>query len=325
MALFAGFDLGGTGLKAGLVGEGGAILSRTLAPAPKTAGDFFALVETIWEGLQDSAGGPIAGAGFGLPGIFDLGERRILQSPHTGGLDGVDVEPELERRLGVPVRADNDANLAAYGEWKHGAGRGAANMVLLTIGTGIGAGVIADGRLLRGARGYAGEAGHMPVRPDGEPCPCGSRGCLETEASARAIVRRYRQASACEGPLTAEDVQKRAAAGDEAARSAVAESARWLGIGLAGLINLLNPDLILLGGGVAEAGPDWLREAAEEAGRRAFGGTFLACRIEKAGLGNDAGLLGAAAWAADAANGNPGPRQRLEGETCMETTRRPHE
>ncbi len=325
MALFAGFDLGGTGLKAGLVDEDGGVRSKTLAPSPKTAEDFFALVETIWEGMQESAGGPIAGAGFGLPGIFDLGTRRVLKSPHTGGLDGVDVEPELERRLGVPVRVDNDANLAAYGEWRRGAGRGAADMVLLTIGTGIGAGVIAGGRMLRGARGYAGEAGHMPVRPDGEPCPCGGRGCLETEASARAIVRRYRQASACEGPLTAEDVQKRADAGDEAARAALAESARWLGIGLAGLINLLNPELILLGGGVAEAGPDWLREAAGEAGRRAFGGAFRACRIERAGLGNDAGLLGAAAWAADAPSRDLVPRQRSGDKACMETTRRPHE
>jgi len=298
MALFAGFDLGGTGLKAGLVGEGGGIVSRTQAPTPPSAGEFFALVETIWEELLEGAGEPIAAAGLGLPGIFDLESRRVLQSPHTGGLDGVDVEPELERRLGVPVRADNDANLAAYAEWLYGAGKGAENMVLLTIGTGIGAGVIADGKLLRGGKGYAGEAGHMPVRPDGEPCPCGGRGCLETEASARAIVRRYRRAAAIEGPLTAEDVQRRAAAGDEAAREAVIESARWLGIGLAGLINLLNPERILLGGGVAEAGDDWLRAAAEEAGRRAFPGAFRACRIGRAALGNDAGLIGAAAWAA---------------------------
>jgi len=212
MALFAGFDLGGTGLKAGLVGEGGGIVSRTQAPTPPSAGEFFALVETIWEELLEGAGEPIAAAGLGLPGIFDLESRRVLQSPHTGGLDGVDVEPELERRLGVPVRADNDANLAAYAEWLYGAGKGAENMVLLTIGTGIGAGVIADGKLLRGGKGYAGEAGHMPVRPDGEPCPCGGRGCLETEASARAIVRRYRRAAAIEGPLTAEDVQRRGGA-----------------------------------------------------------------------------------------------------------------
>jgi len=298
MALVAGFDLGGTGLKAGLIDAGGAVVYKTQAPTPPEARGFFDLVESLWGRLRERAGGPIAAAGFGLPGIFDLGTRRILQSPHTGGLDGADIEPELARRLGVPVRADNDANLAAYAEWRHGAGRGVANLVLLTIGTGIGAGVIVDGKLLRGGKGYAGEAGHIPVRPDGEPCPCGGRGCLETEAAARAIVRRYRQAAGNGEPLTAEDVRTRAASGDEAARRALVESGRWLGLGLAVLINLFNPEKILLGGGVAAAGEDWLRAAESEAGSRAFGAAFRACRIERAALGPEAGIIGAAAWAA---------------------------
>ncbi|MDD8025112.1 MAG: ROK family protein [Acidobacteriota bacterium] len=298
MAIFAGFDLGGSGLKAGLV-DGGKLLYKTQAATPPAAEGFFALVEAMWADLRKEASGPIAAAGFGLPGIFDLKTRRILQSPHTGGLDGIDIEPALMRRLGVPVRADNDANLAAYAEWRHGAGRGVENLILLTIGTGIGAGIITDGKLVRGGRGYAGEAGHMSVRPDGEACACGGTGCLETEASARAIVRRYRETAGANGPLTAEDIQGRAAAGDEAARKAIADAARYLGIGLGILINLLNPEKILLGGGVAEAGDDFLLPAAAEARRRSFPDAFRACRIERAALGNDAGLIGAAAWAAE--------------------------
>ncbi|MCX6559091.1 MAG: ROK family protein [Candidatus Aminicenantes bacterium] len=303
MAVFAGFDLGGTRLKCGLVDERGGLLYKTQEPTPATADGFFALVESMWAGLRQRAGEPIRAAGFGLPGIFDLASRRILESPHTGGLDGIEIEAVLERLLGVPVRADNDANLAAFGEWRHGAGRGVANLILLTIGTGIGAGIIADGKLLRGARGYAGEVGHMSIRPDGEPCACGGRGCLETEASARAIIRRYREAAGADGPLTAEEIQALATAGDDKARMAIAESARCLGLGLGILINLLNPEKILLGGGVLGAGDDIIRPAAEEASRRSFKNAYKACRIERAALANEAGIIGAAAWAAEPAAG----------------------
>jgi glucokinase len=301
MALFAGFDLGGTGLKAGLVDDQGRILHSREATSPAAAAEFFGLVETMWQKLTSRSSEPIRAAGFGLPGLFDLRSRRILESPHTGGLDGVEIEAALERLLGVPVRADNDANLAAFGEWRHGAGRGVANMVLLTIGTGIGAGVIADGKLLRGGRGYAGEAGHITIHPDGEPCACGGRGCLETEASARAIVRRYLAATGSPEPLTAEDVSSRAAAGDSDARRAVEETARCLGIGLGILINLFNPEMILLGGGVLGAGRAFLEPAVEEAGRRSFKSAYRSCRIEPAALANRAGIVGAAAWAAESA------------------------
>ena len=299
MAVFAGFDLGGSGLKAGLVDDRGVVLHSQRAPSPATADEFFSAVESLWQGLKSRAPEPIRAAGFGLPGLFDLQSRRILESPHTGGLDGVEIEAALERLLGVPVRADNDANLAAFGEWRHGAGRGVRNMILLTIGTGIGAGVIADGRLLHGGHGYAGEAGHMSIRPDGEPCPCGGRGCLETEASARAIVRRYLAATGSREPLTAENVSARATAGDAEARRAVDETARCLGLGLGILINLFNPEKILLGGGVLGAGRAYLEPAAEEAGRRSFKSAYRTCRIEPAALANLAGIVGAAAWAAE--------------------------
>jgi glucokinase len=299
MAVFAGFDLGGSGLKAGLVDERGAILHSQRASSPATADAFFGSVETLWRSLQSRASEPIRAAGFGLPGLFDLQSRRILESPHTGGLDGVEIEAALEGLLGVPVRADNDANLAAFGEWRHGAGRGVRNMILLTIGTGIGAGVIADAKLLHGGHGYAGEAGHMSIRPDGEPCACGGRGCLETEASARAIVRRYLAATGWREPLTAEEVAARAAAGDVEARRAIDETARSLGLGLGILINLFNPEKILLGGGVLGAGRAFLEPAAEEAGRRSFKSAYRTCRIELAALANLAGIVGAAAWAAE--------------------------
>ena len=191
MPVFAGFDLGGTQLKYGLMDETGRLVLKSKAPTPSTIEGLMDLIGRLWKDLKAKAPDAILAAGFGFPGIYNLRDRRILQSPNYAELDDFDLYPEIGRGVDVPFLVDTDANMAAYGEWAHGAGRGVSSLVLLTIGTGIGGGLILDGKLWQGSCGYAGEIGHIVVNPEGERCACGIRGCLEAEAAAPAIVRKY--------------------------------------------------------------------------------------------------------------------------------------
>jgi glucokinase len=297
---FAGFDLGGTNLKYGLVTETGEVLEKTSVPTPETFPGVLELIAAAWAEYKRRPKGRPSAAGFGFPGIYSLRDRRILQSPNYPGLDNVDLEGALAGVLDVPFRADNDANMAAYGEWRCGAGRGVSSMVHLTVGTGIGSGVILDGKLWRGRCGFAGELGHVTVNPDGDRCNCGNQGCLETEAAAPKIVRNYKDLSKTKRAIQAEEVFDRAARGEVAAVKAFGIAGTYLGIALGIVINMLNPEKIVLGGGVMATGDFLLAAAWEEASRRCYRASFKCCSIEKALLGNDAGLIGAALWAGDA-------------------------
>jgi glucokinase len=295
--VFAGFDLGGTQLKYGLMDETGRLVLKSQAPTPSTIDGLMDLIASLWKDLKAQTPDTIRAAGFGFPGIYNVRDRKILQSPNYAELDDFDLYPEIGRVLDVPFLVDNDANMAAYGEWAHGAGRGVSSLVLLTIGTGIGGGIILDGKLWQGSCGYAGEIGHIVVNPEGERCNCGIRGCLEAEAAAPAIVRKYKAILGRTLVSTAEDIYKRAEAGEPAAIEAYAKAGYYLGIGLGMLINLLNPGKILLGGGVMTTGELLLRPTVEEARRRSYKASFACCPIERASLGNDAGTIGSAAWA----------------------------
>jgi glucokinase len=297
VAVYAGFDLGGTQIKYGLVDQAGTILHKDKTPTPPTIHELMALFGTLWKDLKKKAPGKIAAAGFGIPGIYNLKKKKILQSPNYADLDNFDLYPAIAERLDVPFWVDNDANMAAFGEWKHGAGRGVTSLVFLTIGTGIGGGIILGDKLWQGSCGYAAEIGHVVVNPSGELCKCGIRGCLETEASAPAIVRKYQALAGISAPVTAEDIYHRAKGGEAAAREAFAQAGQFLGIGLGMLINLLNPEKILLGGGVMTTGEFLLIPTVEEAKKRSYPATFACCTIGRASLGNDAGLIGSAAWA----------------------------
>jgi len=297
LPVYAGFDLGGTQLKYGLMDEAGRLVLKSKAPTPSTIEGLMDLVARLWKDLKSQAPDSIRAAGFGFPGIYNLRDRRILQSPNYAELDDFDLYPEIGLVLDVPFLVDNDANMAAFGEWAYGAGRGVSSLVLLTIGTGIGGGLILDGKLWQGSCGYAGEIGHIVVNPEGERCACGIRGCLEAEAAAPAIVRKYKAIAGRSGAVTAEDIYKRAEAGEPAAIEAYAKAGYFLGIGLGMLINLLNPGKILLGGGVMTTGELLLRPTVEESRRRSYKASFACCPIERASLGNDAGTIGAAAWA----------------------------
>jgi len=295
--LCAGFDLGGTQLKYGLVDENGTVVFKDKAPTPGAIEGLLELLGSIWADMKSRAGAPVAAAGFGFPGIHSLKDGRVLQSPNYPGLDDFDLPPALARIIDAPHWVNNDANLAAYGEWAAGAGRGTRSLVLLTIGTGIGSGIILDGDIWMGACGFAGELGHVVVNPEGEVCNCGVRGCLETETSAPRIISRYQAFSGRTEAVTAEEVYLRAKAGDSDARQSFAQAGYYLGIGLGIVINFLNPEKILLGGGVMTTGEFLMNPAVAEARRRCFKASFACCSIEKAVLGNDAGLVGAALWA----------------------------
>jgi len=304
--LFAGFDLGGTQLKFGLIGEDGAIIFKDRIPTP---GSIDGLVDSIagtMGRLENLYPGRIRSAGFGFAGFYSLRERKILHSPNYPSLNNVDIVPALERVLDVPFEIDNDANMAAYGEWKYGAGRGARSLVLLTIGTGIGSGIILDGGLWHGQCGFAGELGHITINPEGSRCNCGNIGCLETEASAPKIARNYVALTGRDEGLTAEDIDKLARRGDRAAIESFAKCGYYLGIGLGIVINFLNPEKIILGGGVMTTGEFLLDPAMEEARKRSHRVSFACTSIVKASLGNDAGLIGAASWSRDKA-GSPLP------------------
>jgi len=303
--LYAGFDLGGTQLKFGLIDASGAVVFKDRTPSPASIEDLMGLIGDIWKRLRAKHGGRLASAGFGFAGFFSLKDQKILHSPNYPSLDGFALVPALKKALDAPFRIDNDANMAAYGEWKHGAGRDAHSLVLLTIGTGVGSGLILDGKLWQGRCGFAGEIGHITVHsgPGALLCNCGNYGCLETEVSAPKIVKNYVDMTGTGEALTAEDVYNKAKQGDGQAVESFAECAYYLGIGLGIVINLLNPGTILLGGGVMAGGEFLMDAAIEQARRRSHRVSFACATIAKAALGNDAGLIGAAAWARDQALG----------------------
>jgi glucokinase len=299
MPLYAGFDLGGTHLKYGVIDRRGKVLFKAKVATPTELEDLINLLEAIWGKLKTKHKEPISACGFGFPGIFHYQEKKIYQSPHFPELDHFDLFLALSRFMDVPFWMNNDANMAAFAEYKMGAGRGVQSLILLTIGTGIGTGIILEGRLWQGLCGFAGELGHATVNPEGEKCCCGSHGCLETEVSAPKIAKIYKDLKNKEGEIEAEEVFQRAREGEEEARRAYAQAGYYLGIGLSLAINLLNPEKILLGGGVMEAAEFILPPAREEARKRSFCASFECCSIEKAALGNDAGFIGAALWAKD--------------------------
>lgn len=296
MQLFAGFDLGGTHLKYGLVDESGKIVLESQVDTPETTEKLLHTLKYIWNALKNKHQFQIASAGLGFPGIFSQKEQKIIQSPNYPDIDNFALIPALSRFIDVPFWVNNDANMAAFGEYKCGAGQKTHSLILLTVGTGVGSGIIMEGKIWQGACGYAGEMGHVVVNPDGEPCKCGSRGCLETEVSAPKIVKNYLAFSKLKENITSEEVSQRAKYKDENARKAFALTGRYLGIGLSIVINLVNPEKILLGGGVMEAGDFLLQPAVEEASKRSFKGSFECCSIERAILGNKAGFVGAALW-----------------------------
>jgi glucokinase len=299
MELYAGFDLGGTQLKYGLVNTNGSVILDNSVDSPQKAEDLFPMFKKLLENLSEQHQQSLQAIGFGFPGIFNQKEQKIIQSPNYPSLDGKDLMPLLGPFIEKPFYINNDANLAAYGEYKQGSGKGAHSLVMLTIGTGVGSGIILGGHIWQGACGFAGELGHSCVNPDGDLCKCGSRGCLETEVSAPQIVSLYSSFSHSEKEISSEGVFLAAKKGDKTALQVFAHIGYYLGIGLSQAINILNPEKILLGGGVMESANFLMPPALEEAKKRSYSASFECCRIERTKLGNKAGFIGAALWARD--------------------------
>lgn len=341
-----GVDLGGTNLRVAAVGAEGRILAQTTRATDVARGRDAVIDElcqasheVIERMRREDGARALRGLGIGCAGIIDSETGRLVDSPNLPGWNDYDVKGEIERRLATPVLLENDANCAALGEQWLGAGRELAasgdktsgaeseptSLCLYTLGTGVGGGIILNGRIWRGANGMAGELGHVTIEPDGAPCACGNRGCLERYASATAVMRLAREAIAAgtrtalreiaPAQLTAHAVFDCAQAGDGAAKKIFAIVGRALGVAIAGLINTLNVPLYVIGGGVSAAWPAFAPTLFAEVQQRSFvyagtttfsaqsagvivqqgrGGRRRFTRIVRARLGGDAGIYGAA-------------------------------
>jgi glucokinase len=305
-----GLDAGGTKLLAGALAGDADIQHRVYRLWG--GGDQDEVLATMVEAVQEvrAAVGAVDAAGFGIPSLVETATGVSVSSVHLP-LDGVPFRDVMSRRLGMPVYVDNDVNLAALAEQRMGAARGARVMVMLTVGTGIGGAIVLDGRVFRGADGAAGELGHVTIDIDGPPCQgdCPNRGCLEVMASGTAIgregerVARELPASAlgralAQGvPVTGELVTDLALRGESEAQGVLELIGSRLGVGLAGIVNTFNPEVVVIGGGASRAGDLLLEPARRVVAERALRPSRETARIVTAALGEDAGMIGAALFA----------------------------
>jgi glucokinase len=307
---YVGVELCASSARAALVSSAGEVFARS--EAAFASEDLAAHIARLVTELRDASPANIAAIGVGVPGLVSPQTGRVVISTDLPSVVRGDLRAELERAAGLPVTLDNDANAGALGEQTVGAGRGSRNMFYVTIGTGIGGAIILDGKLWRGASGFAGEFGHITIDPEGIECVCGNVGCLETVASAPNIVRRtherlMRDSTSSLSRLglnknfTAADIAHEAKNGDDFAAMMIERTGRYIGTAIAAVINLLNTELVVLGGGVMDAGALILDPIIEEARRRSFQPNFESTEIVAATLGPDAVPIGAALLARDAA------------------------
>jgi glucokinase len=309
-----GIDLGGTSVKAALVSPKLEILARDAVPTD--VADQAALLDEIRALVERVRGSAeVAAVGFGLPSQIDQRTGTVVDSINVP-LERLPFASEMERRLKLPVRIGNDAHVACLAECRVGAGAGRRHVVMLTLGTGVGGGLLIDGRPYRGSIGCGGELGHVVIDENGPPCQghCPNRGCLEVMASATGI-RRAAAAVADGTPggtlataraggddLGPRLVIERAQAGDAECREVLDTVGRHLGVGIASFVNIFNPELVVIGGGIVSAGELLLAPAREEAAARALPAPWSQVEVVAARLGNDAGVIGAAALVLE-----PGP------------------
>ncbi|HEX6330680.1 MAG TPA: ROK family protein [Actinomycetota bacterium] len=303
-----GIDVGGTKINALRVARDGEILDRktTRTPAEDPEATLASMVELAEAMRTDD----VLAVGVGAAGLVDVRDGVLRFAPNLAWRE-LPIAGRMRDVLGLPVQVDNDANVAAYAEYRFGAGRGYRHLLLVAVGTGIGGGIVENGRLFRGAHGFASEIGHIIVEPEGPRCGCGNRGCWEQVAAGRAIgrlgreaVRRHpdsllaRSASGNPDDVTGADVTKAARRGDPPALEVLAQVGRRLGEGIAGLVNVLDPQIVVVGGGAIRAG-DLLLEPARAAFQSSVEGFHHRppVPIVAAVLGNDAGAVGAASLA----------------------------
>jgi glucokinase len=299
-------DLGGTNLRIAAVDEEGKFVHRLrmATPASRSRGDIAAAIDDLAAECIETLGHDARPMGFCVtaPAIISAVDGTIFSAPNLPDLDGFDLSGALEQTLGLPVMVENDANAAAVGENWMGASRGVSNSICVTLGTGVGGGLIVDGRLVRGADGTAGEVGHITVEPNGYQCGCGNVGCVEQYASASAIthITSLLNAEYPDSPLntagrpSAFDVYSAGKLGDPLALEVFRRVGTYLGIALAGLVNVLNPQVIVIGGGVSAGWDLFIDCTREQIKKRAFRQPGERVKLVRAALGDDAGTLGAA-------------------------------
>jgi glucokinase len=292
-----GIDLGGTNIRSALVSEEGEIIRKINKPLSEQVLD--SISETIGEVRNNGT----VGIGFGIAGLIDRKTGKVFASPNLPAIEGVQIVRDIRRKFNIPTFIENDANVAALGEKVSGAGKGFDNFVLLSLGTGIGSGIIYDGRLLT----IPVELGHMSINVEGGKCPCGNIGCLENFASSRAMITKALAIlergtesllkECCKGSfykLTVNDIYNTALEGDTLAREILREAGKHLGVGLANIVNIFGPEAIILTGELVGAWNIYIQEAIREASRRAFSDLFEFVKIIPSSLGDEAGVIGAA-------------------------------
>jgi len=302
-----GVDLGGTNLRTALVSPAGDILAKQKEASLASEGHqkvIARLLKNITQQREKAKelGLDVTAVGVGAPGVILSGDGIVVTSPNFPDWNNLPLRQELEKALSLPVFIENDANTAALGEQWRGAARDVGSMIFLTLGTGVGGGIVYEGRIWGGAHGMAGEVGHMTLVPDGRKCGCGNKGCLEMYASSRGIVMSYLDAvppGAADGAssITSADIYRAASEGEPLAVRVMQDMGRYLGIGIANLINILNPAMVVIGGGVRDAWRLFIEATRQEVRQRAFSYPAERTQIVPSVLGDDAGMVGAAAVA----------------------------
>jgi glucokinase len=313
--LTLGIDLGGSKILTAIVNPRGEILSSDESITPATKGRE-AVIQSILNSTHhvlkkaSVAISEIYAIGVGVAGISNPETGILFTSPNLPELRDVPLRDIMQERLGKKTFVINDANAAVLGEFYFGAAQGAHNFIYITLSTGIGGGIVIDGKIYTGAIGAAGEVGHMTIDDNGPICNCGNRGCWETLASGTALAREAKHRikegfrtsilEYAEGDVekvTAQVIHSAAKHGDSLAKELIAQTGYYIGVGLANLINIFNPELIVIGGGLSNIGDMLLKPAFKTAGERAYKEAFQAVRFASAGLGRNSGVLGAAAFA----------------------------
>jgi len=305
-----GIDIGGTNMRSALVDENGDIMERRSILSGAGKGIDYVMTNLAMLIGETISGKNVAGVGIGIPGIIDSARGILTQAPNISNVDDYPIRDALAEKMGssIPVFIENDANCAAVGEWWVGAGKSVDSLVIITLGTGVGGGIILKGELWSGADGMAGEIGHITVFPNGAKCNCGNFGCLESYASASAIRRMVKEglndnkletilrkkSRGVSGEKLPETVMEAAVEGDKFALWIWDEVGKALGIGIANVVNLLNVEMVVIGGGLSNSWELFIGQSLTEARKRGLRAPINRVEIKKTLLGDDAGIIGAA-------------------------------
>lgn len=316
---YIGIDVGGMSIKGGLVDENGkiyvqkSVVTHPDAPQDEIISDIAGLVKSVAEDHGITRDDVVA-VGIGIPGTINS-KTGVITYANNIRFENVPIVKELKKYFSVPVYIGNDANVAALGEARFGSGTGSDNVIFVTLGTGVGTGIIVDGELLEGKNGAGAEGGHMGIRINGEPCTCGKRGCWEAYASATALIRQTKRAMEAhpesnlkdflepDGSVSGRTPFRSAESGDKTGVAVINQYVKYVAEGIINMVNILRPDCVLIGGGISNAGDWFIDKIQRRVSRYSYGGHRNPRTIvKKAALKNDAGILGAAALAILKAN-----------------------